>query len=255
MKEKFQFNHFDGNEERDGGKPLLGLRSSRLNHSCRPNAAIAHDATARVNIVFAQRDINPGEEVCVIYILFGCLETSGSPYMQMMNGEITTKPSEIYEELEEIQETYRYKWGFNCPADCSCKDADVRRLVGKGNQAFRRLLFLALETRFDEAMKAGEKVLETVGQLNISWADKAYVHFLMYEIAMTSGKMKEKAKKNLEEVYKKDRITSPFAEKTLAQGNVLKNFEEVFSYQKRTKILPSTAMNSFSAMVLSRSNE
>ena len=46
---------------------VVALRIARLNHACKPNAVTIYDETARVAILFAQRDISPGEEITICY--------------------------------------------------------------------------------------------------------------------------------------------------------------------------------------------
>ncbi len=45
----------------------VALRIARVNHACQPNAGTSYDEIARVAILFAQRDIRPGEEITVCY--------------------------------------------------------------------------------------------------------------------------------------------------------------------------------------------
>jgi len=50
------------------GRPLkVALRISRVNHACRPNAATNYDETALVAILFALKDIHPGDEITICY--------------------------------------------------------------------------------------------------------------------------------------------------------------------------------------------
>ncbi len=67
---KFRINAMAGHPERDGGANIVGLRIARVNHDCRPNAGYIYDETAHVQILFAQRDIHPGEEICISYCSF-----------------------------------------------------------------------------------------------------------------------------------------------------------------------------------------
>jgi len=54
---KFKINSIAGHPARDGGKDYVALRVSRVNHDCKPNAGYVYDEVARVEILFAQRDI------------------------------------------------------------------------------------------------------------------------------------------------------------------------------------------------------
>ena len=46
---------------------VVALRNARVNHACQPNASTIFDETARVAILFAQKDIQPGEEITICY--------------------------------------------------------------------------------------------------------------------------------------------------------------------------------------------
>ncbi len=261
MEQKFQLNSFGGHPERDGGKAILGLRSSRINHSCRPNAGMAYDEAARVKIIHAQRDIQPGEEICVIYTHFGNLESnsSSSPgplddlqkmfdsLIRMKRG-IAVDPSGNDNEFDAIQRTMRLSWGFTCPADCYCKDPDVRKLILEGKEAFKKLLQSGSKGRLDEAMKADERVLEIHEQLNISWTGKASIHNFMFEVAVCSSRTEEKAKRHLEGSLKVVRVTAPYSEKTMSQEVLLENLEEYLkSGSKKSKM--SSMITSFSSVL------
>ena len=46
------------------GESYVALRISRANHSCNPNADHTFDDGARVQVLFATRSIQKGEEIC-----------------------------------------------------------------------------------------------------------------------------------------------------------------------------------------------
>ena len=47
--------------------PTVAVRIARVNHSCQPNADTIYDETARVTVLFAIKDIQPGEEIFIRY--------------------------------------------------------------------------------------------------------------------------------------------------------------------------------------------
>ena len=65
MENKFARNYFLGANM--GVQKSVALRIARVNHSCQPNAGAIYDETARVAILFAQKDIQPGEEISICY--------------------------------------------------------------------------------------------------------------------------------------------------------------------------------------------
>jgi len=93
LQAKFELNQLIGHPSRDGGKNFVGLRISRMNHDCRPNAGYSYDETARAEIVFAQRDIQPGEEICISYFTYATqhLSTTTSPEKIWLNSIIWIK--------------------------------------------------------------------------------------------------------------------------------------------------------------------
>ena len=71
LQDKFNLNEWPSAWPcRDNGKSYVGLRISRVNHNCRPNAARIYDEVARVEILYALQDIPPGEEICYSYYIF-----------------------------------------------------------------------------------------------------------------------------------------------------------------------------------------
>ena len=69
MLDKFNLNQTTGDPSRDSGRPQLGLRISRLNHDCDPNAGYNYCDASRVQILYANRDILKGEEICISYLI------------------------------------------------------------------------------------------------------------------------------------------------------------------------------------------
>ena len=83
--------------------PSLCPRIARVNHSCSPNAAYILDKKLNVGILFAERDIKPGEEITVSYISFKNLSQK--------------LPA------EKIRQKLKKKWAIDCPTDCDCRNA------------------------------------------------------------------------------------------------------------------------------------
>jgi len=57
----------DDYKNQDDWKKVVSLRIARVNHDCQPNAAVIYDETACAAILFAQKDIQPGEEILLSY--------------------------------------------------------------------------------------------------------------------------------------------------------------------------------------------
>ena len=62
-REKFDCNSFRGDEYVQQGRNCVSLRVSRVNHSCSPNAGYTCE-TDKVGILYSNRDIQQGEEIC-----------------------------------------------------------------------------------------------------------------------------------------------------------------------------------------------
>jgi len=121
LKEKFATNMLAHD-----GVEAIGLRISRANHDCYPNAghidAISH-ANKSVQVLYANRDIEIGEEICISY--FSCFSMDARRLYAGMNPD---------SELKLIQHTLEDQYGIMCPSDCVCQDLTVRQMVLKGRR-------------------------------------------------------------------------------------------------------------------------
>ncbi len=149
LDDKFRLNAFNGSSSREDGKHYVGVRLSRLNHSCHPNADHVYDDVACVAILFAQRDIQPGEEICIDYTYFRALEPSRP-----------TAKLDSKEEFKLIQSNLLDKFGIICPDDCFCKNSESKKLIVKGRKLHEEVLLLASKVMLEDALIAGEKLLE-----------------------------------------------------------------------------------------------
>jgi hypothetical protein len=59
-------------------KSVLCVRIARANHACDGNASHFYDETFDVKILFAERDIQQGEEICINYVAFTDYSDSAS---------------------------------------------------------------------------------------------------------------------------------------------------------------------------------
>ncbi len=108
---------------------VVALRIARVYHACQPNAGTIYDETARVAILFAQRDIQPGEEISICYYsaFFSLLPGA---HVFGMNPEWN-----IEQEFDFVKNQAIYSIGWNaCPSDSSCYDPVIRALVQEGRQ-------------------------------------------------------------------------------------------------------------------------
>lgn len=66
IEEKYLLNALDCDTE---GDDVMCLRIARANHNCDANADHYYDETFKVKILFSEREIQPGEQTCVISVL------------------------------------------------------------------------------------------------------------------------------------------------------------------------------------------
>ncbi len=86
-------------------KYLLPYESPFVNHACQPNAAPIYDETARVAIFFAQRDIQPGEEITICYY---------TPFFWLVPIESSTGET-LEEEMKIAKDIMAEDYGITCP--------------------------------------------------------------------------------------------------------------------------------------------
>ena len=198
---KFQINSMTGDPARDGGKSYVGLRVARINHDCRPNAGYIYDATARVEVIFAQREIQPGEEICISYCSFASLNLE-RPMASKKGPEA---------EFEAIQRTLFNTWGIVCPSNCFCKDPTARKLVLEGRRIKDEVDDLAGRGWIEKALLTASKLLEIQRRLNISWLCRASTEFYCFQIALRLRKTLGRAEQYIRAVREMYWVICPYS--------------------------------------------
>jgi len=211
VEDKFQQNSFSGDPKLDGGKSFVGLRSSRVNHSCRPNASMSYDRNARVLIISSIQEIQPGEEILISYYVHLMLHEKAlqnrDTFMDLWNQKEGLDP------FEHEKEHLKNKWGIICPEDCACKDPEVRLLAMKGKPLFRKMLSSMEKGRTMDACIAAEMVLDIYDQLvNISWVQRGEVIMVLVgERLKLEGQYSLDMKDRVLEWLKIHRVVFPFS--------------------------------------------
>ncbi|CAN9165956.1 unnamed protein product [Alternaria alternata] len=147
---------------------------SRINHACNPNSFVLFSRAGVSMAIKAYRDIEPGEEITVSYLLLGL----PSPKRQSL-----------------IR-----RWGFKCTCDlCSLpiqerQASDLRRTVIA--QAEEKIIELAQEYKLTEAISLAEESVEMIKEEGI-WS------MLTDEYAMLAMLWLEKGDKGRAEMYGK----------------------------------------------------
>ncbi len=185
---------------------LVALRISRLNHCCQPNADTIYDETARVAILFAQKDILPGEEISICYYhpfsKFPVEQRSGLP------------DCSLEEELDVTRNTTLHLYGITCPTGCFCKDPAVRNLFNEAAKLYdSTILNFVRENQMEAAMEAGERLLDIHRHLNSSWVDRANSEYLLFQIAIMKSKYIPKAVEFIRSVVELYKKVCPYSER------------------------------------------
>ncbi|KAF7674584.1 hypothetical protein GT037_007344 [Alternaria burnsii] len=147
---------------------------SRINHACNPNSFVLFSRAGVSMAIKAYRDIEPGEEITVSYLLLGL----PSPKRQSL-----------------IK-----RWGFKCTCDlCSLptqerQASDLRRTLIA--QAEEKIIELAQEYKLTEAISLAEESVEMIKEEGI-WP------MLTDEYAMLAMLWLEKGEKGKAEMYGK----------------------------------------------------
>ncbi len=84
-------------------RTVLCLRMARCNHACNFNASHFYDEATGAKILFAEHDIEIGEEICIAYVTVWCPDRPLSPV--------------------QTRAVLKAKWHITCPDDCCCRDA------------------------------------------------------------------------------------------------------------------------------------
>jgi len=161
LQQKFTKNTFMGANMESGGPKAVALRIARVNHSCQPNAATIYDKTAQVDILFALKDIQPGEEIFISY--YSHLLALGSACLSNSNPKWN-----LGKEFNYLKNRILSGFGITCPASCSCNDPTIRALIHEARQLDRTVMTLADQFKSDKALVADEKLLKIYGRLNVS---------------------------------------------------------------------------------------
>ena len=191
LTKKFHSNTFMGGSLH--GPSSVALRIARVNHACQPNTSFTYDETARVAVLFALKEIQPGEELTSCYYsqLFRLSSTILTPYM--------SPEWSITEELNFVKnELFKFpSLGIVCPADCPCFDPAMLVLIQEGRQLHASVMSLACELKIEEALAVGDKLLDTHRRLNICWVYLGITMFDLFQIAIQKSEFLPRAKEYL----------------------------------------------------------
>ena len=210
---KFDYNKLAGDPSRDGGRDYVALRICRLNHDCHANAGHNYDDGAHVEILFAQRDIQPGEEICISYFSFSNLNAERAA--AGMGG--------AQAEYQLIQKVLLDKWTIICPSDCICKDPNIHKLIAKGRQLNLKKEILADSCKPQEALECARELLKVQEALQSSLISKANTHHFAFQVAVMTRKTLDQADQHIAAVVDIYKAICPYSRDTTQYEKKMKN--------------------------------
>lgn len=187
FKEKFDLNCVGLG---DADSAALCLRISRANHDCNANADHWYDETFKVVILFAQRDILEGEEICINYQMFNDVSRSISAQMSRM--------------------VLQSKWGITRPMNCFCYDKQIEKLVARSKELDKKIANLAAEGNSQQALDIVNELMSNHTILNSSFLNKTRTLYDGFQVAIMRKKTLHAAKAFIRKLYEIEKaIMSP----------------------------------------------
>lgn len=179
FKQKFDLNSLG----RDDGSAALCLRISRANHDCKANADHWYDETFKVVILYAQRDIAEGEEICINYQLYNDISK-----------EVTAQQARF---------VLQNKWGITCPMNCFCYDKEMEKIITRSRKLDQKIIGLASQGNVSQALDNVTELLnnhDIVGSSLLNKARTLYDGFQIVIMKKTTFKTAETLVKQLYEI-------------------------------------------------------
>lgn len=190
LEEKFNKNALASSNELEastGKKGYVALRISRVNHNCDSNAGRNYDDGASVEILYAQRDIQPGEEVCISYCSFNNISIDRRCPIVCSNWKPANELS-AEEEFACVKSSLESNWGIKCPADCFCNNPIIKSLVVRARQLRIDVdMWAYSQHKPDRALKVIKDLLIIQEKIHSSLISKAKTHYTAYELASSSS--------------------------------------------------------------------
>ena len=210
--------NLSGYRNQDDWKTIVALRIARVNHSCQPNAAAIYDETACVAILFAQKTIQPGEEISISYY-----PTFLFLIPPLLNDELAGKS--IEEELNILKHQMAAEHGITCLANCYCNDPGFRALILEGRKLFMTVVTLAhRQHKIEEALDAGDKLLDIYRRLNLSWIYRGHTEHTLFHFAVRKSETLPRAKQYIRSAFELFSKICPYSER------LTKKFEKLMDH-------------------------
>ncbi|KAJ3031166.1 UNVERIFIED_CONTAM: hypothetical protein HDU68_006037 [Siphonaria sp. JEL0065] len=172
LREKFDLNAVGCSE---GLGSAVAPRLSRANHSCFNNAGRCHEEFTDTIVMYAQRDILAGEEICINYV----------PWNNAMFEDAKCSNQSRRNQLKHF-------WSIVCPNDCFCRRSDIELAVDECI-VLNAILVVMLDN--DQAMSSIRsvrvkfmetitKLMELMKTIHSSPASRVDCYKLLFEVAI-----------------------------------------------------------------------
>jgi len=213
--------------------PSVALRIARVNHACQPNATVIYDEIARVAVLFAHKDIQLGEEICICY--YSCFFKLGHNLrFPGVNPDCSMEEEFIFVKEQMLSSFH----GFTCPADCACSYPSFRALVCETKQIYATIIELARQYKTREALDAGDKLLDIQRRLNISWVYRGLTEYNLFRIAVMKSETIPRAKQYIQSAVELFRNICPYSkELTKSMEKLLEHPETEPDYLRIDKMM------------------
>jgi len=163
-----------------------------VNHDCDPNAGHYEDETFDVKILFAERDIEPGEEITISYTFLQRRE-----------------PSMRRELLENT-------WGIVCDVDCFCRNPEILAMVEEYRGLYWDIDFLLASRNVSDAMRNVRRRLQMLDAIHASLTDRLHAFNEGFQAGIMNRETLEEAKNYARCAYKiKAAIIHPDSEELM----------------------------------------
>jgi hypothetical protein len=152
------------NSFRSSDESMLFIRVARMNHDCNANASQAFDEDSRVMLVVANRDIHPGEEICINYT--------------NLNGKSG------YCSPDEARLILRDKWGIVCADTCKCFDIEYSKMLTRCRDLDHELNRMIYAGNPAGGLLKVDELLGLLDIVNATWTWKRRANWKGFKIAI-----------------------------------------------------------------------
>jgi hypothetical protein len=134
----------------------------------------------QVKILFSERPIEEGEEICIAYVNYSDISSTISPIESRLSLQTT--------------------WGIICPEDCPCRDPERHKIIRESRELDSRIYRMGSTNNTEGALRAVKKLVENLESHFHTLTNKWRAYHDGFQIAIMKRKTislgKEYAKKS-----------------------------------------------------------